>query len=354
MTKLNHYDPCGATPCNSPKEVDLNEVLINATNQPYLNELTIDNAGLIISDQIIKVKTLKVLEDAKLQLDLDNNHEYFVFVIERIEMEIVSPNKYDLQVEWYNGNSNRIYNRLNGAKGQDAPPVVNPGENGLPGGTGGKGGTRHSPTLFFFIKEIVANNGNVNDVTYNFKLQGWKGGAGGAGGNGGDGMPGKKGRSARNGTLGTCKRGPGRGTNGGNPGFGGRGGDGGCGGNGPDVHIHIANLFVLWDIFHKCKYDLRGADIGYIGPEPGIGNGGPPGTPGKHGIGGKGGNNAGNCTYSNPTINKGNDGQPIFGSEKWKKWHMGWGLPGTAGKSGVENIELLDDVTNIVFVDPTN
>ena len=344
--------PCDWEPCEASTSFYIDDILIDVANHKYenLNPTFDPQNGLFIDQPIIKFKQLGVTESTTIEFDLNNKIEYYALVIDELVINDGS-NKEEILFTWFKKNLRDLYrNVLEGSRGLDAARSSGYGAHGRPGGKGGKGKTRHSPSIFVFIKNIIFSNVKIEEVSFEFNLKGLRGGTGGVGGNGSDGLIGRRGKHGRQGGLfKACKKGK-DGQSGGQPGRGGRGGDGGCGGNGPELLILFEENESLWNVLERSKYDVSGADplIGR-GDERQPAGGGPPGVAGNHGIGGDGGRRAGNCGGGN----RGPSGKPQSGSAEWKDWNLREGLPGTAGVDGHYDFDIIEDIYKIVFNDPS-
>jgi len=339
--------PCGWEPCEKSEIVEIDDVLLDIARHAYEpDELILDPQNAFHMDrEIFKFKKLTVNESAIIEFELDNDFNYYALVIDELEIN-KGIGKESLLFRWHEKSIGPLHQKLAGARGAHAPKVRGWGAHGLPGEKGGKGGVRHSPTLFLFIRTLTLISTKVSEVSFDFSLKGIPGGWGGTGGNGSDGQQGRRGRHGRVGSWRGCKRGK-NGHRGGQPGRGGQGGDGGCGGNGPELQILIDEED-LWNILERSKYDVNGADPRLTMPdEPMPGYAGLPGKAGKPGPGGRGGSRGGNCRGGHT----GPSGQPSSAADLMN-WHLGYGLPGTAGIDGRYDFEELDDITRIVFEDP--
>ncbi len=344
--------PCGYEPCDPPYPVTAGIILQDAMLTPYESDIYIQS-DFVLNKPITKTRNLIIGgSDPIIELDLsstgDSLDNYFAVVVENMIFENVNPQDFDLKIRWHWPTIPDLIDSLKGDPGVDAPAVIGAGAHGLPGGTGGKGKTKHGATLFFFVKNLIVNNGQKSDITMRFDLKGISGGEGGQGGKGSNGNKGARGRNARNGDFGSCRRGGSHGKQGGNPGAGGRGGNGGCGGNGGSVKFYF-NDPEFWEIFGSSEFELSGHQMD-VHPENRHGNGGKPGVAGRQGDPGDRGSHAGNCSRHS---NRGaRSGSPIEGSFEWQNWNLGYGLPSPSGDSGDWLFETLDNYTNVVFLDP--
>ncbi len=343
--------PCGWEPCEKNEDVEIDDILIDIANHKYESATPIfDNqTTFYINEPILKFKKLGINKNSLIEFELNNENDYYALVIDELEIQNGTLEKKEILFQWYSGNIDKLYIKLQGNNGSNAKPPKGKGAHGLPGGKGGKGGTRHSPTIFIFIKTLKLTSTILEDVSFEFKLKGIRGGWGGQGGNGSNGNEGRRGNHGRQGGIfRACKKGK-NGGRGGQPGKGGQGGNGGCGGNGPELLI-LVDEKKLWDILERSKYDVSGADpVLQIGGEVAPGWGGSPGKAGVPGIGGRGGRRAGNCGGGN----RGPSGMPSVNSREWRDWNLGFGLPGTAGIDGNYDFEEFQDIYRIVFNDPS-
>lgn len=339
--------PCNWQPCEFYPHVKLDDVIFDIATESYFSNtpLITKQSPLVLSSSITKLKSATAGVGAEIQFELNNELDFYALVIDELTLSY-SEKEVPLIFTWTIFNYERFYQDLKGSDGLPAQQPRARGANGLPGGTGGKGGHRHSPTILLFIKSIKFESTSLEKVSFDFSLKGIKGGRGGQGGRGSNGVKGSNGRNGKNELFG-CKRGK-NGYRGGQPGRGGRGGDGGCGGNGPKLRIFVDDTN-LWNILQRSKFDVTGADAELASsPEDVPGFAGPPGTAGNHGEGGDGGRRAGNCRGGN----KGKNGQPEAGTDAWKAWNLGFGLPGTAGVDGNYDFEEVNELTRIAFNDP--
>lgn len=340
-------DQCEYKPCLKTKEININDILGSISATEYDNDIVLlPGHSYIPSKQITKVKSLEIQQNSKITFDLYNSFEYYVFVVDSLVINNISASQYALEFRWHLNNLPALLSSLHGKRGADGKTPINWGQEGFPGERGEKGKTRHAPHIFFFVKEMVLQNTNLEDVKFNFFLKGFQGGNGGDGGNGGNGQKGKKGRNGSSNGRGGCKRGK-NGSQGGKPGFGGRGGDGGCGGNGPFLDIFYTNLD-FEEIFTKSDYNLEGAKSLYNPDKPG--NWGLPGIAGKPGIGGDGGSRHGNCSGGH----RGKPGLPPENSREWHNRNFGHGYPSQDGHDGEYQFDEIDNYLRVVYDDPLN
>jgi hypothetical protein len=349
--------PCGWEPCENNEVTELDEILLEIANHKYeIATPVFDSKNtLYMSEAILKFKKLGVNGETKIELELNNELDYYALVIDELELEN-GGHRNEILFKWYEDSIENLYSNLVGEKGLDARSPKGKGAHGLPGGKGGRGKTRHAPAVFIFIKTLSLVSTSVDETSFEFDLKGIPGGWGGIGGNGSNGNEGKRGKHGRQGGLfNACKRGK-NGKRGGQPGKGGQGGNGGCGGNGPDLTILIDDK-ALWGILERSKYDVSGADpVIRTGGENAPGWGGMPGEAGLPGRGGRGGRRAGNCGGGNrgpsglPAKEIGN---PPRVTPEWKNWNLGFGLPGTAGIDGDYDFDGFQEVYRIVFNDPS-
>lgn len=347
----NYETPCSYQPCEKSEFVEIDDILIDIANHKYENLAPVfdDQNSFYVNKQIYKFKKFGINNKTKIEFELYNKHKYYVLVIDELEIQNGSLVDKEIVFKWFEDNIDALHLDMGGAKGADASPPKGAGAHGLPGGKGKRGGTRHSPTIFLFIKALKLTSTNIEKVSFEFKLKGipgsW-GGMGGNGSNGNQGNRGKHGKQAPNPWT-SCTSGRTGGT-GGQPGKGGQGGNGGCGGNGPNLSI-LLDQEDLWKVFEKSKFDVSGADPNIdIGGERAPGWAGIPGEPGKAGAGGRGGRRAGNCGGGN----SGASGLPKTKSPEWYDWHLRSGLPGTAGIDGEYDFNEFEEVYRIVFNDP--
>lgn len=347
----NYEIPCDYKPCEKNEIIELDDILIEIANHKYENSPPIfDNQNSFYVDKkVYKFKSFKVNDKTKIEFELNNEHSYYVLVIDELEIKNGSQVNKEITFQWFQDNIRALHSGLQGGKGVDANSPIGKGAHGLPGGKGERGGTRHSPTIFLFIKNLKLTNTQKENVSFEFKLKGLPGSWGGSGGNGSNGNQGKRGDNGKQqpNPWTACTSGR-TGYTGGQPGKGGQGGNGGCGGNGPNLSILI-DQEDLWNIFEKSKYDVSGADpnLGRVG-ERAPGYAGVPGKAGEPGAGGKGGKRAGSCGGGNT----GSSGLPALNSTEWKNWNLGYGLPGTAGIDGEYDYNEFEEVYRIVFNDP--
>lgn len=345
----NFEHPCAPQQCARGDRYVIDDILDDAMKTQYQPDIYIGNQ-LVTSNRIIKVKNLTVTTPSKILFtfaeERDINDPFKAIIVDTLTFDAPSINEIDLYFGWDFSNFQDVMNGLVGEAQTEQPgKPIGYGANGLHGYQGGKGRTKHSPTVFLFFKQLNINNGSLNDITLEFDLPGLPGGNGGQGGRGGNGNPGKRGRSARNGELGTCRRGAGNGGNGGAPGMGGRGGDAGCGGHGSDVYFYFGDQ-VFWTLIDNAQFALNG---GGSDPERRWGVGGLPGPAGAGGKGGKAGENKGNC--HRPGY-RGGDGEPRDTDARYRDWNLGAGSMSVPGEAGRDYHEALDTLSELVFIDP--
>ena len=350
--------PCAPAPCGQGDSFQLNDVIHLLRGAPFSRDVSISSLKpLYAGNQILKVRKMTISPGARIEFPFSEepniNDFYKALVIEELEVTETVETGHELFIGWYKSN---LFDVLTGLKGLDQLerplPTVGRGSHGLPGLPGGGGKTKHSPTVFVFIKKVTIINGSFEQFSFDIRLDGLPGGSGGRGGIGGNGNNGKGGRNARNGEFGSCRRGPGKGHSGGAPGRGGRGGDAGCGGNGSDLFLYFNDQGLFASIYNSNIY-LQGAPP-VIDEEGMFGLGGAPGSAGKEGIGGEGGSNAGNCGKRSSDSMRGRSGQPASNSSQWHRWHLGRGQHSGGGRDGVDSIEILDSYSRLVFEDPSS
>lgn len=347
--------PCGYHVCEDPWDIELGEIIQDCVKQPYELDISLNNSKLIIRDKITKVKNLTVSRSSKIEFDLnqdvDERKNFHAIIIEKLTVERVSGFNSELDFGWHGDTIFDLLQGLSGELGVNAKAPTGRGSNGFPGLTGSRGGTRHAPSIFVFIKELQVPDDTLGSVNFKFLLRGLPGGAGGRGGDGSDGNRGKSGKDGRNGAFGNCRRGGSDGRQGGNPGKGGKGSDAGCGGSGANVNIYYGDNRV-YDILSNSLFDLDGYTPASIGEDDntGPGMGGAPGEAGKEGAKGKKGSRAGNCKPIRTNFN--GPGSPRFGTVAWRNWNLGFGNHSTKGKGGVLTEQDLDEVSSLAFVDP--
>lgn len=344
--------PCGWEPCEENEVVNLEDVLVDIAKHQFetVNPVFDPNNHLYMDEPILKFKKLSINEFTSIEFDLLKDNNFYALVIEHLE--IVNGRESNIATfQWHKNNLKKLYRKLIGSSGKNASQPSGLGKHGLPGGKGGRGKTRHSPSVFLFVKEVTITDTNIDLSSFDFSLKGIPGGWGGQGGDGSNGNEGARGKHGRlpDWPWQACDGGK-NGKRGGQPGKGGQGGDGGCGGNGPELIILFDNEDT-WKILKQSKYDVSGADPNlYRGNERAPGYAGPPGEAGEPGIGGKGGKRAGDCSGGN----RGPSGEPAKGTKEWKEWNYGFGLPGTAGLDGEYNYDVFTDYQRQVFYDPNN
>jgi hypothetical protein len=342
--------PCGWEPCEKNEIVELDDILINIANHKYESATPIFDSQntLIMNEPILKFKNLGINGNTSIEFELYNDYDYYALVIDELSIQNGTKEEKEILFKWYDENFDMLYAKLQGDRGLDAKPPIGKGAHGLPGGKGIRGGTRHSPTIFIFIKTLKLTTTSLEDISFEFKLKGIPGAWGGNGGNGSDGNEGIRGSNGEQaGLFHPCSSGR-DGKSGGQPGRGGQGGNGGCGGNGPDLII-LVDQIDLWEILERSKYDVSGADpFLRNGGDNQPGNGGAPGKAGAPGIGGDGGRRAGSCNGGA----RGPSGMPMENTREWRDWNLGFGLPGTAGIDGSYDFDEFQEIYKIVFNDP--
>lgn len=342
--------PCDYTPCDLPPRAAVENVLLPAGEEKFIEQMTTSSTVELFLDQkvpILKIRKLNLNPGTIINLELNNDLPWYALVVDELSL-LGSTSQYELTFRWNKHTINDVLDGLKGKQGKKGPPGKARGQMGFPGETGGKGGTRHSPSLFVFIRSLKANQLDLEATSFHFDMQGLPGGEGGQGGEGGNGTKGKRGRHGRIGTPPFTACSPGkRGGRGGAPGLGGRGGDGGCGGAGPEIYLYCGQES-LRNIFERSKFDIAGGP-GPIGRDGGPGFGGIPGIAGQPGPGGKGGRRAGDCSSGA----RGEPGLPTPGTRDWQRWNRKRGLPGSRGVDGDYFIDPLEAGSRyeIVFMD---
>ena len=295
------------------------------------NSKIIGNNGTKIKPVVTKVKTLTFQENSSIKFDLQEN-TVFAISAQTIEFKLSRGKSSKITFGWDFDTQPALDIRLKGRKGKNGNDGKGNGGNGESGRKGERGGTRHSPTIFLFVGDIVVSGGGkLDDVSIEFDLDGIIGGVGGEGGNGGNGQEGKKGRDSLSDVF--CIRSASNGHNGGHGGYGGQGGDGGCGGDGATIHVYCVKPEHI-EFFENSNFKVGG------------GQGGPPGSPGLPGVGGPGGKKGKNKGSCRGRRRNGFQGQPRNQQEK-DKWHLGAGTKGLNGKDGDFLLNILQN-TNIL------
>lgn len=351
-TQINYDHPCDYQICDAPFEIDPFMVIKESSKSSYTSPPFQIGPGqdFLVPIQIIKTRKVQIASGGKIQFNLRQPMDWYALVIEELEIKYSDEDDYELVFEWFRGNFEELFDDLRGQNGKDAPdrPITKRGLEGFAGETGERGGTRHSPHIFVFVRKISGREEDLNQSSFHFDMNGFMGGEGGRGGRGGKGDEGKRGSDGRQGGIfHACSSGK-RGKRGGAPGKGGKGGDGGCGGAGPEIHFYFGDP-KLRPILEKSRFDVDGAPAGYPNGD-GPGAGGRPGPAGEPGRGGKGGRRAGNCD-GGP---RGHAGLPKPGSPDHNKWNLGLGRPATRGPDGDYELIPIEQgsLEDAVFNDP--
>ena len=348
---LAYESTCDDAICENRELPEVFDILVECACAPYTGtNLNINPAApgptdILFDEPIMKWKSLTLFDNAFIQWDLTKDNGTYCLIVDELIVKRADRTVPTLDFRWFFRDYNAYMRSLQGATGGNAPAPSGKGAHGRTGGTGGTGGTRHSPTFFVFIKKMTVENGDPNEVNFEFDLPGLPGGNGGRGGDGSDGNDGKRGKSARSeGPF--CRRNNGYGGAGGNAGRGGKGGNAGCSGDGASLFFYVGEN-KIWDAIERSRFRLKG---GETNPEQGVG--GRPGQAGRPGKTGPVGSRDGNCGEPRRYFDT-KPGKPEFGTPAWRNHNMGRGVDAVDGQDGDYDVELLEPITDIVFQEPS-